>query len=306
MSVSFLSNSQLSSEFFPTLQSKLKENFALIDSYIRAAFSDGCNRVEEAMLYSILNGGKRLRGSLVIETARLFNVPATISIKAAVSLEALHSYSLIHDDLPDMDDSDLRRGLPSCHIKFDNATAILAGDALLTWAFEILSSPEWQVNPNIKLSLISSLATFSGKHGMIAGQMLDMQEEQSGSATLDSVKNLQHLKTGQLFMYACQAGCLLGNATKQETESLQTYAKNLGLVFQIADDLLDIDGNSSATGKPVHQDTKKTTFVDLMGENQAIVYANELINQGLESLEEFGDKAIFLQEALKFSLNRRY
>lgn len=261
------------------------------------------NRVENAMRYSILNGGKRIRGALLIKTAEMFGVSIEHSMQAAIAVECMHAYSLVHDDLPDMDDSKLRRGKPACHVKFDTVTAILAGDALQTMAFEMLSAPAWPVDADVKVTLISLLAQAVGAKGMVAGQMLDMRH--TDQTTLADIKNLQDLKTGQLFMFCCTAGGHLGGVTQQQQHALHTYAHCLGLVFQIADDLLDLSGSSSETGKPTKQDTQKATFVDLLGENQARSYAHELIEEGLDSIRQFGHKSAFLEGALRFSLSRR-
>lgn len=275
-----------------------------IHTFIQNWFNRNLNNVEKAMLYSLLSGGKHLRGALVIETAKLFDISIDKSIQLATALECLHTYSLVHDDLPDMDNSDLRRGQPASHIAFDPATAILVGDGLQTLAFEMLSDPEWPVDPLIKNNIIHSFAQAAGSQGMVEGQMLDIIFSTVSSQSIEDVRELQSLKTGQLFNFACKAGGLLGKATQEQLAALHTYTTALGLIFQITDDILDVKGCVEKTGKHINQDTSKVTFVDLMGMDKAIQYTHELATQAAEVLHIFKNRAIFLENTLSFSLHR--
>ena len=208
-------------------------------------------RVVEAMFYSVSNGGKRLRPFLVTECAKLFGVKETQSLTAAVALELLHSYSLIHDDLPAMDNDDLRRGKPTCHKKFDEATAILAGDGLLTYAFELLTKPEAAADDATRCRLIALLANAAGAFdGMVAGQMLDLYTEQADADyhLEEIIKHIEEMKTGRLLRFACEAGAVLGHADDLQRDLLITYSRKIGIAFQIADDILDVEGNPALVG----------------------------------------------------------
>ena len=223
-------------------------------------------RLFEAMGYATLNGGKRLRPFLVLSGAGLFDVPRDRALRVAVAAELVHCYSLVHDDLPAMDDDDLRRGQSTCHIEYDEATAILAGDALLTHAFEILSEPATHPTATVRCELVQALAAAIGAHGMVGGQMFDLR---AGEMDLDigAVTRLQQMKTGALIAFSCAAGAILGRATKAECQALRMYAHDVGLAFQIADDLLDEEGTEEEVGKKVGKDADagKATFVSLLG-----------------------------------------
>ena len=265
------------------------------------------SQVSKAMFYSLSNGGKRLRPFLVANTASLFNIPEQIWFNVAASLEMLHTYSLIHDDLPAMDNDDFRRGNPTCHKQFDEATAILAGDGLLTYAFEVLCSTE-QIPDNIKVKLCHLLAQRSGAfNGMIAGQMLDLQTEKTPSLSNEQViKHIEEMKTGCLIAYACQAGAILGNATDDEYNLITDYARKIGIAFQISDDILDVTGDSKLMGKTLGKDAiqGKLTFVSLYGLNQASEIAKDLIYQAKKSISVFGPKSQNLQDLADFIINR--
>lgn len=265
------------------------------------------SQVSQAMFYSLSNGGKRLRPFLVANTASLFNIPEQIWFNVAASLEMLHTYSLIHDDLPAMDNDDFRRGNPTCHKQFDEATAILAGDGLLTYAFEVLCSTE-QIPDNIKVKLCHLLAQRSGAfNGMIAGQMLDLQTEKTPSLSNEQViKHIEEMKTGCLIAYACQAGAILGNATDDEYNLITDYARKIGIAFQISDDILDVTGDSKLMGKTLGKDAiqGKLTFVSLYGLNQASEIAKDLISQAKKSISVFGPKSQNLQDLADFIINR--
>src|SRR5690606_16985799 len=227
-------------------------------------------RLFEAMRYATLNGGKRLRPFLVIAGADLFDVPRDRSLRAAAAVELIHCYSLVHDDLPAMDDDDLRRGRPTCHIQFDEATAILAGDALLTLAFEVLADPATHPDPAIRVALVGALAAAAGGEGMVGGQMFDLVAE-GRTLDLDQITRLQGLKTGRLIKVSCAAGAILGGANSEARDALDAYAQDLGLAFQIADDLLDVEGSEAEVGKKVGKDADagKATFVSLLGVAEA-------------------------------------
>ncbi len=266
-------------------------------------------RVVEAMFYSVINGGKRLRPFLVAETAALFEVNREQSLPTAVALEMLHSYSLIHDDLPAMDNDDWRRGKPTCHKQFDEATAILAGDGLLTYAFEILSNETTAQDPQTRCNLIALLANAAGAFsGMIAGQMLDLCfSVTSSSAEQEKIINkIEEMKTGRLLRYACEAGAILGNASPKEIQALIIYSRKIGAAFQIADDILDVEGNQQLVGKTLHKDEAqgKLTFVSLYGLETAKDISRRLISEAKEELSLFGSRGQTLQQLADFIITR--
>ena len=256
-------------------------------------------RLLEAMRYSAIGAGKRLRPFLVIESAKLFDAPGALRVGAA--LECVHCYSLVHDDLPAMDDDDLRRGKPTTHRKFDEATAILAGDSLLTLAFEILASPETHADADIRNALVLELAKASGMNGMAGGQMLDMEADAS---SLDQIIRIQNHKTGALFRFACEAGAILGRGDRAP---LRAYANSIGLAFQIADDLLDLDSTPAELGKATQKDAVKgkATIVDLMGHKAAQEKAESLVQSAINALKPYGAAADTLREAARFIISRK-
>lgn len=262
-------------------------------------------RVHDAMRYATFAGGKRLRPFLVQHGARLFGVDDSSALRAAAAIEALHTYSLVHDDLPSMDDDDLRRGRPTTHIAFDEATAVLAGDALLTIAFEILADPATHPSAEVRVKLIARLAEASGSNGMIGGQMIDMQAP-SRSFSADEIMLLQRLKTGQLFEFSCEAGAILGQAGDQDRERMRLYARDMGLVFQITDDLLDVTSSVEKTGKAVgkDQDQGKATLVSLYGVEGARAEAEKLARRAADGLAAYGAAAAELRALPMFLLDR--
>lgn len=266
-------------------------------------------RVREAMAYGTLNGGKRLRPFLVLTSADLFGVPRARSLRAASALEYVHCYSLVHDDLPAMDDDDLRRGKPTTHIKFDEATAILAGDGLLTLAFEVLAGPETHDVAQVRTELVLSLARAAGMEGMVGGQMFDLQAEalQTGVLDLEAITRLQSMKTGALFRFACEAGAILGQAPGTARRALRNYARDMGLAFQIADDLLDEEGTEEQVGKKVGKDAAagKATFVSILGTEGARQKAREISVRAVKHLDLFGEKADLLAQVARFVVDRR-
>ena len=265
-------------------------------------------RVFEAMRYSSLGGGKRLRAFFVLAGATLFKVSPLPALRTASAIEFVHAYSLIHDDLPAMDDDDLRRGKPSCHRQFDEATAILAGDALQALAFEVLAHEDTHGDPAVRVGLIAELAKAAGARGMVGGQMLDLLAEQEGSdQSIGAITHLQRLKTGALISFSCTAGAVLGKASEQARAALSMYAHDLGLAFQIVDDLLDIEGSAAELGKTPGKDEAagKATFVSILGVERARAQAGMLAKQAAAHLEPFGEAASLLRQATEFVVARR-
>jgi farnesyl diphosphate synthase len=264
-------------------------------------------RVFEAMRYSSLGGGKRLRAFFVLAGATLFKVGALPALRTASAIEFVHAYSLIHDDLPAMDDDDLRRGKPSCHKQFDEATAILAGDALQALAFEVLAHEDTHGDASVRAHLVSELAKAAGAHGMVGGQMLDLLAETRPDLSIGAITRLQRLKTGALISFSCTAGAILGKASDPLRNALSAYAHDVGLAFQIADDLLDIEGTAAEIGKTPGKDAAagKATFVSILGLERARAQADLLARQAAAHLEPFGEAADLLRQAAKFVVARR-
>ncbi|HTV89652.1 MAG TPA: farnesyl diphosphate synthase [Stellaceae bacterium] len=263
-------------------------------------------RVYEAMRFAALAPGKRLRPLLVLAGARLFGVAQRSALQVAAAVEMVHAYSLIHDDLPAMDNSDFRRGRPTCHRQFDEATAILAGDGLLTMAFEALSHPDAHGDPAARCELVAALATAAGAAGMVGGQMIDLIAERQ-PLDIGAITRLQRMKTGALIAFACEAGAVLARATGEARTALRGYAHDLGLAFQIADDLLDVEGSSAETGKPVGADAVagKATFVSILGVERARAQGELLVNQAIAHLEMFEERAELLRQVARYVVNRR-
>ena len=264
------------------------------------------DRLYEAMRHGVLSGGKRLRPFKVMQSAKLFNVDPARARRVAAAVEFLHCYSLIHDDLPAMDNADLRRGVPTVHIRYDEATAILAGDALLTLAFEVLSDRDTHPDPYVRVELVRKLAEASGPQGMVGGQMLDLIGEEQ-EFDLGTISRMQRMKTGKLMAFACEAGAILGKADDAHKKALNNYAFDLGLAFQVTDDILDVEVPSGMTGKPANQDEKagKSTFVSTMGKEQAKSRAEMLVAQACRHLNVFEARADMLKELAKYVLERR-
>ncbi|MBV1868585.1 MAG: polyprenyl synthetase family protein [Marinosulfonomonas sp.] len=249
-------------------------------------------------------GGKRLRAFLVMEGARLHGVSDAGSVYAGAAIEAMHAYSLVHDDLPCMDDDDLRRGQPTVHVKWDEATAVLVGDALQTLAFDLLSRPQVHSDPAVALKLVASLAQAAGAGGMVLGQAQDIAAETATTPLkLDAITALQSNKTGALIRWSAEAGAVLGGA---DTGPLRRYADSLGLAFQIADDILDVEGDAAKAGKRIGKDAEagKATFVSLLGLNGAKDRASELVLQAQDALQPYGNKADALRDAARFVISR--
>ena len=270
-------------------------------------------RLVEAMRYASLGGGKRFRPFLVVEAAALFNVPHQRALLVATALECIHCYSLVHDDLPAMDNDDLRRGRPTAHRAFDEATAILVGDALLTIAFDILSRPEVHPSPQVRIELVSTLARASGIGGMVGGQILDLGAEgrfaDGKPQRLDwkQVEILQGMKTGALLRFACLGGAILGEADAARRAALERYGAAVGKAFQIADDLLDLEGDPATVGKATGKDAAahKATFVSVLGVAEARRQLADFVAEAEAALAPFGERAAVLKVAAHFVADRR-
>jgi farnesyl diphosphate synthase len=284
------------------LLSELLSERLLPDEIIRP------KRLIDAMRYSSLGGGKRLRPFLVVESAAVFGVPRKASLFAGAALECIHCYSLIHDDLPAMDNSDLRRGRPTLHKAYDDATAILTGDALLTLAFDIITRDEIHREASVRLALTRALARAAGVGGMAGGQMLDLAGEgRFGDREPVDVARLQQMKTGALLRFGCIAGAILGQAPQTEYEALDDFGRALGEAFQIADDLLDVEGDAAALGKQTGQDAAlgKTTFVTQLGIHGAKQRVSDLLARADRALSIFGSKGDVLRAAARFVAERK-
>jgi farnesyl diphosphate synthase len=300
------------SDFAKRLDQTAEDTEALLDKLLSDALLPDeiarPKRLIEAMRYSSLGGGKRLRPFLVVESAAVFGVPRQAGLLAGASLECIHCYSLIHDDLPAMDNSDLRRGRPTLHKAYDDATAILAGDALLTLAFDIITRDEIHGDPKVRLLLTRALARAAGVGGMAGGQMLDLAGEgRFGDREPVDVARLQQMKTGALLRFGCIAGAILGQSSPKEYQALDDYGRALGEAFQIADDLLDVEGNAAALGKQTGQDAAlgKTTFVTQLGIAGAKQRVQDLLARADSALSMFGAKGDVLRAAARFVAERK-
>ena len=290
------------------LSGALSEHAATVEQAIDALLPvpDGHERrLLEAMRYATLGGGKRMRGFLVMEVARLFHVAQASAARVAASVEMLHAYSLVHDDLPCMDDDDLRRGQPSTHKKFDEATAVLAGDALQARAFEILAEPDTHSDPVARCELVLALGLASGARGMCGGQMIDMATE-GQDLTAAEIGRLQALKTGRLIQYSAEAGAILGRAPSQVRTQIAWYGRDLGAAFQIADDVLDAVGTTEGIGKTAGKDEAagKATLIGLMGVEHARAHAEMLAEQAATHLDHLGPEADRLRALAQYVVSR--
>ncbi len=264
-------------------------------------------RLMDAMRHSALGGGKRLRPFLLIESARLFGVDGEGPLRAACALELVHCYSLVHDDLPAMDDDDLRRGRPTVHKAFDEATAILAGDALLTYAFDVLAHDATHADAQVRIRLVARLAQTAGFGGMAGGQMFDLMAERAmAPLPRAEIERLQQMKTGALLRYAGEAGAILGRASAADLDAIIAYSTALGAAFQVADDILDAEGDEAAMGKRVAKDAgrNKATLVSLLGLDEAQRLRDGLADQAIAALKPFGQRATILADAARFTVAR--
>ena len=293
---------------FRGLSAALEDGSARVDAALerllpKAAGLQG--RVQEAMRYAVFAGGKRLRPFLLMQSAGLFGVTVERALRAAAAIECVHTYSLVHDDLPCMDDDDLRRGRPTTHKAFDEATAVLAGDALLTIAFEILADEGAHPSGEVRARLVAELARAGGSNGMIGGQMIDIEAPNHAFGE-DEVILLQRLKTGALFEFCCVAGPILAEAGAEHENRLREYARDFGLVFQITDDLLDVTSTAEKTGKAVGKDAQqgKATLVSLLGIDKARTRAEALASHAAEIVAIHGASANLLQALPQYLLNR--
>lgn len=287
----------------------MKETAAAVDRRFSVVLkqNDGLEgRLIEATRYASIGAGKRLRPLLVVGSSQLFGVDLNSAIHVGTAVECIHTYSLIHDDLPAMDDDDLRRGRPTVHKAYDEATAILAGDGLQALAFEMLAAEDTHADPHVRLELVTALAKASGFAGMVGGQAIDIAAEKEADLDLGAITHLQRLKTGALILFSAEAGGILGKADPFHREALRGYAQAVGLAFQIADDLLDVEGDAQTVGKAVQKDADagKATFVSLMGVDRARAQAAFLIDQALEHLDGFGEEASLLRGLARFVITR--
>ena len=266
--------------------------------------ADGRARLYEAMRYAAIGGGKRLRPLLVVAACSLFHVARERAIRVALAVECVHVYSLIHDDLPSMDDDDLRRGKPTLHRAFDESTAILAGDSLHALAFQVLAEEETHEDPFVRADLVLELARAAGPAGMAGGQMMDLAP--ASPLDLAAVTRLQQLKTGALIGWCLEAAAIMGRVPPEGRIGLRGYARDVGLAFQIADDLLDIEGEEAKTGKRVGKDVAagKETFVSLLGPERARQQADLLVGQAIEHLHGYGSEAGLLRAIARFAVER--
>jgi farnesyl diphosphate synthase len=288
----------------PALERIRAEVDAFLDTLL-AVPPDPRAKLYEAMRYAAMGGGKRLRPLLVVAACGLFHADRARALRVAAAVECIHVYSLIHDDLPAMDDDDLRRGKPTLHKAYDEATAILAGDSLHALAFEILAEPATHEDPFVRAELIAELASAAGPAGMAGGQMMDLV---AGESPLDlaAVTRLQQLKTGALIGFCLEAGAIIGRVPSEGRTGLRGYARDVGLAFQIADDLLDEEGEEAKTGKKVGKDRArgKQTFVSLLGRDRARTQAELLVGQALEYLDRYGQEADLLRAIARFAVER--
>lgn len=292
-----------------TFEDKLIETAEKLEIALRDILSETAShtpeRLIDALAYGLLGGGKRFRPFLTIATAAIFKVDPVYAMRTAAAIECIHCYSLVHDDLPAMDDDEMRRGRPTVHIAFDEATAILAGDALQTLAFEILADPRTHKDAEIRTQLIGWLARAAGARGMAGGQMLDLEAEKHEYGE-GEIRRMQALKTGALIRVSCEAGAVLGGANDFQRTALVAYGDAIGAAFQIKDDLMDYEGNAEEIGKATGKDANagKATIIGLLGVDQARIELNALTNTALDSLSDFGRAAEPLRTAAQFNMSR--
>ena len=289
----------------PSFQSLLNDTASSVELALSEMLEkQGDNLMSNPIRHAVLGGGKRLRAFLVIHSCNIFDVQKEIATQAAMAIECLHAYSLVHDDLPCMDDDALRRGKPTVHVKWNEAIATLTGDALQTLAFELISSLP-KVDADRKIELIKKLAKASGMQGMVLGQAQDIQAEKSEkSLNLDDISSLQRNKTGALIEWSATAGAVLSDNSDKE---LLNYARSIGLAFQIQDDILDIEGDTILAGKRLQKDVTagKATFVSLLGIEKAKTRAKQLVEEAIEALSIYGDKAEPMRQVAKFIIERK-
>ena len=290
------------------LNSYLSSKRKQINQALDSIFANTSNKIVKAMKYSLMAGGKRIRPVLCVAAAETVGGQSQDVISAACALEMIHTYSLIHDDLPSMDNDDIRRGQPTCHVAFDEATAILAGDALLTLAFEVLSSTEFVQDNHVRnwMNVIHTLSTAAGYKGMIEGQMQDMAGE-GHLLCLEDLENMHALKTGALIEASVTVGAILGKGSPDQIQQLKTYSRNIGLAFQVTDDLLDVEGDPNVMGKDAGSDQarSKSTYPALLGIEQSKQFAKKLVNNALKALDYFDNKAQPLRAIAYYIVDRK-
>ncbi|MFN2259913.1 MAG: polyprenyl synthetase family protein [Parasphingopyxis sp.] len=296
----------VSMELQPALKRMAKDIDILFDTWLKVP-DDSRDTLYQAMRHAAIGGGKRMRPMLVVAASKLFNVDRDSAMRVGFVVECIHVYSLIHDDLPCMDDDDLRRGKPTVHKAFDEATAVLAGDCLLALAFQILGEEATHPDPFVRAELMVELARASGPAGMGGGQMMDLAAEHK-QLDLPAVTRLQQLKTGALIGFCLEAGAILGRIPPDKRTHLRGYARDLGLAFQIADDLLDVEGDEAAAGKKLGKDAQagKATFVSLLGADRARQQAEMLVEQAIDHLRDFGKEANLLRAIARYAIERNY
>ena len=290
------------------IKKKLIKNAKKIDQFlVKFIKKQKQSTLVKPMKYGVLSGGKKIRSTIIFDTGKIFNINENKLINVCAAVECIHSYSLIHDDLPCMDNDLIRRGKPSAHVKFGEASAVLAGSSLLTLAFEIIASKKYSLNSKMKNELTRSLASCSGHTGIAGGQELDLKFENK-KKRLNQVIDMQKKKTGKLFNFCLNAVGIIANLSKKEKNFLSNLGEEIGLLFQFADDLLDKKGSKKLVGKPVNKDKKKgkSTLLSLMGENKAQIYANNLKKKILRKLKKHGKKAIALVNTIEFILERKF
>ena len=297
----------MTNTFLQRLERTAADVETLLDTLLPREEEAAAPRLAAAMRYAALGGGKRIRPFFVRETAALFDGDDDCALRVGAALECIHCYSLVHDDLPAMDDDALRRGRPTVHVAFDEATAILAGDALQSMAFEIIADAATHPDAAVRAELAGMLAQAAGVAGMAGGQMLDMQAEAARECAMEQIITIQRLKTGALFRFACEAGAVLAGADKAARRALRTYADAIGLAFQVADDILDVQASAEELGKTPGKDAAagKATFVDLLGLAGARAKAQALVEEAIAALAPFGDRANILRAAARFVIERK-
>ncbi|MGG6897847.1 polyprenyl synthetase family protein [Rhizobium sp. BR 315] len=299
---------------YSSFEHRLKDNAGKIEALLNRLLADASlddeivrpARLLSAMRHGVLNGGKRLRPFLILESAALLGGDADAALRIAAALECVHCYSLVHDDLPAMDDDNLRRGQPTVHIAYDYATAILAGDSLLTYAFDIIAAPETQLPADRKVALVLALSRAAGIGGMAGGQALDLAAEKE-TPDESGITTLQAMKTGALIRFACEAGAIIAGASDEDRKCLRLFGEKTGLAFQLADDLLDLTADAATMGKATGKDAArgKGTLVGLHGREWAEATVSRLVTEAGDLLSGYGDKANILIETARFVANRR-
>ena len=286
----------------------IKQNANTVDKFIKNYFNmQKYSELIPAMKYGTLFGGKKIRSTIILNTSKIFNINFNQIINVCAAVECIHSYSLIHDDLPCMDNDRLRRGKPSTHIKFGESTAILAGNSLLTLAFEMIADQKFKLDTNIKLSLIKKLSECAGHVGIAGGQFLDLNYEKK-NINFKKVINMQRKKTGKLFEFCCLAPAIVAKKNIKTQKEMSKVGEELGLLFQIADDLLDVKGSKKSTGKPVKKDKKKgkSTLIKLYGYEKTLGFALDRKKMIINKLKKYGQKSNKLIEVSDFILNRSF